>query len=297
MSRKLRITLIILFSSLLVVSLVFLGISYFDYKAGDDLYEESRTQFVVELSPQVTHIIEEPKVTESPNPEDPGDLEESPEPEEIEEAIVIPEPGILVDFEGLSEINPDIFGWIYIPETAVNYPLLVGVDNKKYLKTAYDLSYSRFGSIFLDKANNEDLSDPHTIIYGHNMGNGAMFNALTDYGNQAFLEEHPVVYILTPEGYRKYQIFSAHRTHVDDGVFVFEFNSSGDFQNLINLLKRKSWVSSDITPTTDDKILTLSTCTLSNQRTLRFVVHAVLIEKSFGQAEEDAGRIEEDLGW
>ncbi len=262
MSKKLRIVLIIAFSCTLVVSLAFLAIIYFEYRAGDKLYEDSRTQYVRD--------IKEMEYTEDyPVPEEPD-----------AEAPVIPEPGIVVDFDGLSEINPDIFAWIFLPETEINYPLLLGVDNKKYIRAAYDGSYSRFGSIFMDKVNKEDLSDRHIIIYGHNMGNGAMFHDLLNYSDQSYLDEHPVVYIITKESYRKYQVFSAHKTHVNDGVFAREFENTENFRSLLDLIKNESLISSDIIPTTDDKILTLSTCTTSTQRSpQRFVVHAVLIEE------------------
>lgn len=80
-----------------------------------------------------------------------------------------------IDFNQLKSINEDIIGWIYIPNTNIDYALLKGKTNDTYIHTNYEKKYSFGGSIFLDEDNNASLTDSNTIIYGHNMKNGAMF--------------------------------------------------------------------------------------------------------------------------
>ena len=81
------------------------------------------------------------------------------------------EPPIEVDFAELVAVNRDIVGWIYIEDTVVNYPILQGEDNFYYLDKTYEKKYLASGSIFLDAVNQQDFTDSHSIIYGHNMRN------------------------------------------------------------------------------------------------------------------------------
>lgn len=85
------------------------------------------------------------------------------------------------DLSALQRINSDVIGWILIPGTDVNYPLLHTTDNSTYLHTAWDGSYNQAGSIFMETRTNPDMEDFNTIIYGHNMRNGSMFATLMRY--------------------------------------------------------------------------------------------------------------------
>ena len=71
-----------------------------------------------------------------------------------------------IDFNQLKSINEDIIGWIYIPNTNIDYALLKGKTNDTYIHTNYEKKYSFGGSIFLDEDNNASLTDSNTIIYG-----------------------------------------------------------------------------------------------------------------------------------
>ena len=117
----------------------------------------------------------------------------SPKPKD---KIVAP---ISVDIQGLQKLNPDIVGWIYCEDTAINYPILHGDTNNDYIHAMYDGSYSNAGSIFIDCRNASDFSDLETVIYGHNMRNGSMFHALENFLKQDFWEDHEQIYIITAE--------------------------------------------------------------------------------------------------
>ena len=83
-----------------------------------------------------------------------------------------------LDIPALQEVNSEVIGWIYIPDTEISYPLLHTQDNETYLHAAWDGTENVAGSIFLETQCSTDLTDFNTIIYGHNMRNGSMFGAL-----------------------------------------------------------------------------------------------------------------------
>ena len=91
-----------------------------------------------------------------------------------------------VDFNRLKSINEDIIGWIYIPNTNIDYALLKGKTNDTYIHTNHEKKYSFAGSIFLDEDNNASLTDSNTIIYGHNMKNGSMFANIKKFADHVY---------------------------------------------------------------------------------------------------------------
>lgn len=185
-----------------------------------------------------------------------------------------------VDFMELKKENPEIFGWITIKDTPIQYPLLQGKDNKYYLTHAYNGEYSGFGSIFLDERNNQEMSDQHTILYGHNMKNKAMFGSLSRYRDLEYAKEHEYIQIYLPDRILTYQIFSAYKAHVLDEVYTLEFQDNAAFQLMLEEMLSAGEMAPENIPTTEDRILTLSTCTSAGEVNYRFVVNAVLIEES-----------------
>ena len=115
---------------------------------------------------------------------------------------------ISVDFESLCAENPDVVGWIYCEGTPINYPVLQGKDNDQYLYHDYTGAYNIDGSIFVDADNAPRFADSNTIIYGHNMNSGSMFACLEKWRDQGFYEEHPVIWLLTPEQDYEIVLFS-----------------------------------------------------------------------------------------
>lgn len=185
-------------------------------------------------------------------------------------------PGITVDFAALKEVNPEIIGWIVIPDTAVNYPLLQTTDNNYYLKHTYDRTYSDFGSIFLASECTFDFSDLHTLIYGHNTKNGSMFGSLKKYKDKAYLEAHPNIYIVQENRILEYKIISAFTAETSDDVYLLSFATEGDYYYWLQKITALSEVESGTEELpVDSKVITLSTCT-SRTQTERFTVNAVL---------------------
>jgi len=180
------------------------------------------------------------------------------------------------DFGYLMDVNSDVVGWIQIPGTRIDYPVVQGSDNEFYLThTASGEEYS-YGAIFLDAIIESGLSDRNPIIYGHNSKSGAMFSRLNRYRKQSFWEAHRYVYITTPDGRDVYEIFSAYETEPDSDSYYFGFGADDVFQEYLDRIRSKSLYDTGVSVTKDDFIVTLSTC--ANNVEQRFVVHAKRVE-------------------
>lgn len=181
-----------------------------------------------------------------------------------------------LDLNNLQAANPDVIGWMYLPDTQINYPLLYAGDNDAYLYTAWDGTYNVAGSIFLEARNDPMLSDFNTIIYGHNMRDGSMFASLLNYKDRAFLETHPNVYIATGDGIFRYSIFSSYEAPVVSDTYRLIFKNDTEMQTAINHYESSSVWECPFLPTCTDSILTLSTCTGNGQYETRWVIQAML---------------------
>jgi len=178
-----------------------------------------------------------------------------------------------VNFDKLNARNKDCVGWVYIPDTLIDYPIVQSFDDEYYLFHTIDKVWNIAGSIFTDKSNN-GLEDPHTIIYGHNMKNDTMFSSINKYKSQEFYNKHKYVYIGTEDHLtEKYQIFSCYKTV--DHINPYDLDLS--MEDIENMKKRSEVRCDEIAITEDFDIITLSTCT-SRIKEERFVIHAVLID-------------------
>lgn len=124
-----------------------------------------------------------------------------------------------VDWDALRAINPDVVGWIYVPGTVVNYPIVHTDDDSTYLTRDFNGNEGgswlpTYGTIFLSAANTGDFSDPNNIVYGHHLNNGSMFACFADFADQATFDEHRTIYLLTPQGNYRLTTFSL--MHVDE---------------------------------------------------------------------------------
>ena len=90
--------------------------------------------------------------------------------------------------------------WIRSPDTRIDYPVVQGTDNEYYLKHTFKKTEHVAGSIFLDKDNSPDFTNRKTILYGHNMKDGSMFQGLHKYESESYLQEHNKVYLYLPDG-------------------------------------------------------------------------------------------------
>lgn len=179
------------------------------------------------------------------------------------------------DLEALRAINPDVVGWIMIPETELSYPVLQAENNDYYLNHTWTGERSAVGAIFMECTNPSDFSSFHTILYGHRMNNESMFGALKHYERIDFWQEHPSVYLVSDSGVHIYDVFAAHEVGVKEMVYRLNLAESGLQQQFISFCLERSVIDTGVIPRPEDRILTLSTCTVRGHTT-RWVVQAVL---------------------
>ena len=165
-----------------------------------------------------------------------------------------------MDLAALREVNPDVVGWILIPDTSINYPLMQGQDNDYYLNRTWDRQSNAMGSIFLEHLSSADLTDFNTIVYGHNMNDGSMFAGIREYRNREFWEKHPYVYILSDYGVYRYEIFAAYMANVKSNTYGLSFPSETSRRSFLDKALQDSVIDTGLEPETTDRILTLSTC-------------------------------------
>ncbi len=184
------------------------------------------------------------------------------------------------NFEQLLSDNKDVKGWIKIGDTKIDYPIVQGADNETYLTKNYYKEYSPAGSIFLDFRNNIDTLDDNTVIYGHRMKDGSMFEPLMHYTDENFYKQNPIIELKTLYGNYEAEVFAAYKTTTDFDYIQTDFSSKKQYKQFLNEINKKSLLHSDITIDENDKIITLSTCDYTlDAIDGRFAVHAKLVEK------------------
>lgn len=175
------------------------------------------------------------------------------------------------------EINSDMIGWIIVPGTNINYPIVKAKDNSYYLKRNIYKETDYNGWVFMDYRNKGDFSDDNTILYAHNRySNGLMFGTLTNLRKTSWQNNRSNWNITFNNLYAEgtWKVFSIYGIDVTSDYLVTNFLNPEDKQAFIDLLKNRSEYQFDTGVTVNDKILTLSTCLDTNER---FVVHAVKV--------------------
>lgn len=208
-----------------------------------------------------------------------SDQDSTPLSNETADAPSFSIPKLEIDFEALQkEVNADIYSWILIPDTPINYPIVQHPDdNAYYINHNLDGSEGYPGCIYTENYNFKDWEDTNTILYGHNMRNGSMFSKINSFAKKDFFEEHPYIYLYSADAIRVYQVFAAYEfsdLHLmtvcdwDDPEAVSQFFSAasaypGNFDKTVELQD-------------DGHYLTLSTCR-NFKKDKRFLVHAMLV--------------------
>ena len=187
------------------------------------------------------------------------------------------QPPVSVDFDELRRMNPEIVGWIWCADTPINYPVLQGKDNEKYLHVRPDGMTSRNGSVFIDCNCAPDFSGGNTLLFGHNRKNG-MFACLPDFKRQAYYDAHPVMWLLTPSGNFRVDLFAGFAVRANDWVYdtgLFSVEARNEF---IDRCRQSSGFSSSVIPAPGASLLTLSTCHFHHGYTDgRYVVVGALV--------------------
>lgn len=181
-----------------------------------------------------------------------------------------------IDFSELQQVNEDIAGWLRIRALDISYPVVQGEDNDYYLHRTFEKEDNFAGCLFVNCDNDRDFTDQNTIIYGHNMKNGSMFGKLKQFREEETYNKSKYFWMFTPDLIFQYRIFSAMVVN-KTGLAYQTFYSDEDFNEWINKAFEGSEVeNSGIQVTSDDHVVTLSTCT--GDDSTRFVVMGKLVQ-------------------
>lgn len=231
MKKYLRAAVTVLLVAVMGFSLFQLLKIWREYSAGTQLYDAAASQYTVSQSVPAA--------------------DSQPEAEA---------PPITVDFDALRAANPDVVGWLYCEGTTINYPVLQGEDNDEYLYHMLDGSYNSSGSLFLDYQCSADFSDLKSIIYGHNMKNGSMFASLRNYRDAGYYQEHPTMWLFTPTATYRIDLLAGFVAADDDRLYSYMADTN-TLHTYLSMAMNKSTFESDLSWSTVEQLLVLSTCT------------------------------------
>ena len=189
---------------------------------------------------------------------------------------------VLREYAPVFQLNPDMVGWINLPDTKLNYPVVQTPDEPDfYLKRDFYKSSSRYGTIYAHAWADLNTPSDNVTLYGHNMNDGSMFAALHGYESKEFYDANPYIYFDTLYEHRTYQVLSVFEidiTKVDFPYHNFIDGNTISFKDYVNTCRELSMYDTGVNATYGDKLLTLSTCD-NNYSTddIRFVVVAKLV--------------------
>lgn len=188
-------------------------------------------------------------------------------------------------FQVLLQVNTDFYGWLTIPGTVMDLPVVSTADNDYYLHRDFYGKDSRYGTLFLDS--NSDIQTPshNLIIYGHNMTDGSMFHGLLSYRDESFYEDHKQFTLDTIYGKETYEVVAAFYSQVfrsDEDVFkYYKYTNptSEEMETYLEEIQKLSRYDTGVECTKEDYYITLSTCAYQRKNG-RFVVVGKKVEES-----------------
>ena len=190
---------------------------------------------------------------------------------------------VKVDWDALKAVNPDTVGWVYMPETRLNYPIVQGTDNEHYLTYDFDGDQgwlAEYGAVFLDCRNSGDWSDQVSFIYGHHMNDGSMFADIAGLGDQARFDKCRTVYVLTPQGNYHLRSFSLVHCSAYDPIVEMTFDTPEDMTAYVQDKMDRSEVAVTDAPKASEikKVFALATC--DNYSSGRYVLFCYVVDTS-----------------
>ena len=187
------------------------------------------------------------------------------------------------DFDGLKNLCPDIYAWIIVPGTCVNYPVLQSEEDNFYLRKGMDGNEAVYGCIYSNaSANTKDFTDFNTILYGHNREDNVMFASLHRFDDGDFFEKNDRIFVYTADRVLEYRIYACVKHNDYYLPYLYSFTTNPGKMQYISMLQNPmespvNHLREDMTVGVDDRLITLSTCMDVNVN--RFLVVGVLEEE------------------
>lgn len=278
MKRKILLRVLLVIAALCFSMVLFYGLSY---RKSDQDYKNLQDQFSDEKEVSIQSLlIEEPPNHSIDTPAPTITAASSSQAEDLPAKTGLESINYsAIDHQGLEQTNSDYIGWIVIPGTRINYPLLLPADNEFYLTHNFNQDKDRAGALFVDAAIEKGLDAKNVIVHGHNMRNGSMFASLSNYRSLKYYLKNPYVLIYASDGRTfVYEVCAAYEIDgaVDDlTIYRYAFPGQNQFQQYIDNLNHRNILPTGISLSNDDNLLTLSTCVRSGNN--RFIVHAQML--------------------
>ncbi len=165
-----------------------------------------------------------------------------------------------LSFEQLREINPEVFGWLTVYGTNIDYPLLQSDNNDKYVTTDVWGDYALSGALFLDYRNSSSFTDFNSIIYGHHMAESAMFGDIEKFGDKTFFSSHQYGNLYYDGRDYGLVLFAFIETDAYDSQLYTAALPPESRQKYLEDLLTAAKFTRDIEATVDDHIVLLSAC-------------------------------------
>ena len=177
-----------------------------------------------------------------------------------------------VDFDALRKINPDVIGWLIYDDTVIDYPVVQGENNDVYLSMLFDRTWGGCGTLFADAVTEAPFRQFNTIIYGHHMRDGSMFNCLKLLKDPAWTADHPRLKLYTPDGDYYLEVWAFLNQPSDSDIYLTNMTSEEKKAEYITLVENLASYTTGVKVTTDDMLVLLSTCAYEYQNARYIVV-------------------------
>ena len=262
--------------AVIIISLSLLAFSFVFYnnKKSEENATSIKNDITEYLDDKISNIpdeeptpdIKDNNQNENTTPEEPSIPNDDTTPKDNRNPIIV----------ALKELNDETVGWLNVPGTNIDYPVVKAKDNAYYLRHNFKKEKDYNGWVFMNYLNSAEMLDKNTIIFAHNRYySNIMFGTLNKVGKKTWyqnIKDNLITYSdINKE--MKWEVFAAYTVPVTDDYLETNFSTDEDFNNFIKMIRSRSVISSDLEIKSTDKILTLSTCADINTR---FVVHAVL---------------------
>lgn len=219
-------------------------------------------------------------VRELPEPETETETEE---PTEVDENIYCER---VHDFDELKDQNEDIYAWITVPETKVDYPILQTEEDNYYLNRNLDHSRGYPGCIYSNKCNSKEFTDYITVFYGHNMKNKTMFGSLHGFEDEEFFQENTQFQIYTETGRLTYEIYAVVKFTDAYIPAYYDVDTAEGRDSFLDAVRERvpkysgSYLREEMEIEPEDRLVVLSTC-ISGVPEQRYLVIGRFVEQVY----------------
>lgn len=184
-----------------------------------------------------------------------------------------------LSFAELKKLNPEVLGWLTVEGTHIDYPLVQGKDNSKYVNTDVKGEFSLSGSLFLDHQNQKDFSDKNNIIYGHHMEKNLMFGELEEFQKKSYFDSHRYGRLYYDGFWHEVEFFAFLHTDAHDPVIYNTALSQEEQSGYLNYIKSCAQQYREHSLEAEERYLVLSTCTSSSTNGRHVLIGCIKEEK------------------